>query len=132
MYTVNPVCVVIQTQTTAYIQSRSSCHDTARICYRLSGDLLQRRSFSKSKCRKSTAANPLCVAGKSTAFCHRRICLNYLGKPRCVAASLYIAIRSMWLRTEKSTASLQHAAAKLQRVSSKSVKYCFTFDSCSI
>jgi hypothetical protein len=56
------------------------------------------------------------IYSKSTAFCHQRICLQHLDMSRCcsladksvVSPASRQQILSMWFRTDKSTASLQH------------------------
>jgi hypothetical protein len=59
------------------------------------------------------------IYSKSTAFCHQRIVCNILlcrdvADKSVVSPASRQQIRSMWLRTDKSTASLQHAGDLLQ------------------
>ena len=74
---------------------------TTRICWRFAVDLLADRLYSKS-----------------TAFCHQRICPQHLDVSTCCRQICCVAtrqqIRSIWFRTDKSTASLQHAGDLLQ------------------
>ena len=95
---------------------------TTRICWRFAVDLLADRLYSKSP------ASLQQIYSKSTAFCHQRICLQHLDVSICCRQMLCRQqIRSIWFRTDKSTASLQQircvaskSTANRQQVASKS------------
>ena len=111
-----------------------SSNHTTRICWRFAVDLLADRLYSKSPANLQQIR---CVASKSTAFCHQRICLQHLDVSICCRQICCVASKSVRYGSERTNLQQVYSMlatccrlavdksvaspASLQQISSKSV-----------